>query len=146
MHRAANRTGRLLRDMPGCVFSIVFIFICTYKVCMQISDLSTTHPKQFVSNTFDDVTSRVKNSGFTLATGCKSCTNVTSDLHVRYINQHARYILHCRSPCLIKCRPKRPATVELAPKKNHFMCIATIIGLSSSFISFAQPNLSGSSS
>ena len=61
---------------------------------MQISDLSTTHPKQFVSNTFDDVTSRVKNSGFTRVTGGKSCTNVTSDLHVRYINLHVRYILH----------------------------------------------------
>lgn len=61
---------------------------------MQISDLSTTHPKQFVSNTFDGVTSRVKNSGFTLATDCKSYTNVTSDLHVRYINLHVGYILH----------------------------------------------------
>ena len=61
---------------------------------MQISDLSTTHPKQFVSNTFDGVTSRVKNSGFTLATDCKSYTNVTSDLHVRYINLYVRYILH----------------------------------------------------
>ena len=61
---------------------------------MQISYLSTTPPKQFVSNTFDDVTSRVKNSGFTLATGFKSYTNVTSDLHVRYINLHVRYILH----------------------------------------------------
>ena len=73
---------------------------------MQISYLSTTHPKQFVSNTFDDVTSRVKNSGFTLATGCKSCTNVTSDLHVRYINQHARYIIHCRGALFDKVPPE----------------------------------------
>ena len=61
---------------------------------MQISDLSTTHPKQFVSNTFDDVTSRVKNSGFARVTRWNIYTNVTSDLHVRYINLHARYILH----------------------------------------------------
>ncbi len=73
---------------------------------MQISDLSTTHPKQFVSNTFDGVTSRVKNSGFILATDCKSYTNVTSDLHVRYINQHARYILHCRGTLFDKVPPE----------------------------------------
>ena len=61
---------------------------------MQISYLSTTPPKQFVSNTFDDVTSRVKNSGFARVTRWNIYTNVTSDLHVRYINLHVRYILH----------------------------------------------------
>ena len=73
---------------------------------MQISYLSTTPPKQFVSNTFDGVTSRVKNLGFILATDCKSYTNVTSDLHVRYINQHACYILHCRGTLFDKVPPE----------------------------------------